>query len=346
MEVKVSLEEIARAVDGRLVGNAAIVLTGVNSLDKAGPEEVSFFADPRYKKQLEGTRAGAVIVAKETPIFQGAQVVVSHPGLAFARVASLFAPPVTRFPGRSERAFVHERSHVGRNVSIYPMVYVGEDTEIGDDVILFPGVFIGDRVKIGNGTVIYPNVTVLQDCVIGGRVIIHAGTVLGSDGFGYARDGSTPVKIPQTGIVQIDDEVEIGSNNCIDRAALGRTWIKRGVKTDNLVHIAHNVVIGENSMVLAQAAFSGSVEVGRGVIVGGQVAVADHVTIGDRVMIGGQSGIARSISSGEVVSGSPSMPHRLWLRIVGLIPRLPEFNERVRHLEHRIQDLEKRMQKE
>jgi UDP-3-O-[3-hydroxymyristoyl] glucosamine N-acyltransferase len=226
------------------------------------------------------------------------------------------------------------------------MVYVGEDAVIEDGVVLFPGVFVGDRVRIGEETVIYPGVTILQDCVIGRHVIIHAGSVIGSDGFGYVRQGSAALKIPQIGTVQIDDQVEIGAGNCVDRAALGKTWLKRGVKTDNLVHIAHNVVIGEGTMILAQAAFSGSVRVGREVIVGGQVAVGDHLEIGDKVMIGGQSGIAKSVSAGEVVSGTPSMPHRLWLKTSGLIRRLPHFNERLRSLEQRIALLEEKLKKE
>ena len=208
---------------------------------------------------------------------------------------------------------------------------------------LFAGVFIGNRVKIGKRTVVYPNVTILEDCLIGKDVIIHAGTVIGSDGFGFVRDGTNAVKIPQIGIVQIDDNVEIGANNCIDRSALGRTWIKSGVKTDNLVQVAHNVVIGEGTLIVAQAGISGSVSVGRQVIIGGQVGISDHVDIGDRVMIGSQSGIAKSISSGEVVSGTPGMPHRLWLKTSGLIARLPRFNERLRRLEKKAEELEKRL---
>ena len=211
---------------------------------------------------------------------------------------------------------------------------------IGDEVILFPGVFIGDRVKIGNRALIYSNVSVLQDCLIGNDVIIHAGTVIGSDGFGFVRDGSKSVKIPQTGIVQIDDQVEIGACNCIDRATIGKTWIKTGVKTDNLVQVGHNVSIGEDTIVVAQVGISGSCNIGREVIIGGQAGITDHIEIGDRAMIGSQSGVAKSVSPGEVVSGSPTMPHRLWLRTSRLITRLPQFNERLRKLEKRMEKLE------
>ncbi|MDY6973484.1 MAG: UDP-3-O-(3-hydroxymyristoyl)glucosamine N-acyltransferase [Thermodesulfobacteriota bacterium] len=344
--MELSLKEIARIVGGKALGSDRVIIRGANSLDEAGPEEISFFADRRYKKNLIKTKASAIIVSEENGLFKGSQVVVSNPVLAYARVAWLFALPVPGFPGISDQAHVHEDCSTGKNVSIYPGVYVGNGAVIGDDVILFPGVFIGEGVKVGAGAVIYPNVTILQGCVIGKNVIIHAGTVIGSDGFGFVRDGPVSVKIPQTGIVQIDDNVEIGANNCIDRAAKGKTWIKRGVKTDNLVQIAHNVVIGEDTVVVSQAGISGSVHIGDQVIIGGQVGISDHVEVGDKAMIGSRSGVAKSISPGEVVSGSPTMPHRRWLKATGLVARLPRIVERLRHLEKRLEEVEKSLTKE
>ncbi len=341
--MKLSLKKIANLVGGNVIGNDSFIIEGINSLAEATQGEISYFADRKYKESLRKTKASAIIVSEENLLFKGPQVVVSNPALAYARVASIFAPPVPRYPGISEQAVLHDSTRIGKDVSIYPLVYVGEDALIGDNVIMFPGVFIGDRVKIGNGTIIYPNVTILQDCQIGKNVIINAGTVIGSDGFGFVRDGPVSVKIPQIGMVQIDDDVEIGANSCIDRAASGKTWIKRGVKTDNFVHVAHNVIIGEDTIVVAQVAISGSVHIGRQVIIGGQVAISDHVEIGDRVMIGSQSGVPKSIPSGEVVSGTPAMPHRLWLKTSGIIRRLPEFNEHLRHLEKRVAELEKNL---
>ena len=338
-----SLKKIASLVGGNVIGNDSLIIEGINSLDAAVQGEISFFADRKYKESLGKTKASAIIVSEENLLFKGPQVVVSNPALAYARVASIFVPPVPRYPGISEQAVLHDSTRIGKDVSIYPLVYVGEEALIGDNVIMFPGVFIGDRVKIGNGTIIYPNVTILHDCQIGKNVIINAGTVIGSDGFGFVRDGPVSVKIPQIGMVQIDDDVEIGANSCIDRAASGKTWIKRGVKTDNFVHVAHNVIIGEDTIVVAQVAISGSVHIGRQVIIGGQVAISDHVEIGDRVMIGSQSGVPKSIPSGEVVSGTPAMPHRLWLKTSGIIRRLPEFNEHLRHLEKRVAELEKNL---
>jgi UDP-3-O-[3-hydroxymyristoyl] glucosamine N-acyltransferase len=255
-------------------------------------------------------------------------------------VAGLFSFPGPSFSGISDKAVIHKSSVIGRNTTVFPLVYVGEEAVIGDEVTLFPGVFVGDRVRIGHRTVLYPNVTILERCIIGNDVAIHAGTVIGSDGFGYVRDGSKNVKIPQIGIVQIDDEAEIGANNCVDRAALGTTWIKRGVKTDNLVQIAHNVVVGEDTIIVAQAAIAGSAQIGKEVVLGGQVAISDHVHIHDRAMVGSQSGVAKNVKTGEIVSGSPAMPHRLWLRTSGLLPRLPDFSERLRNLEKKVKKLE------
>ncbi|RLC22345.1 MAG: UDP-3-O-(3-hydroxymyristoyl)glucosamine N-acyltransferase [Deltaproteobacteria bacterium] len=340
---EISVEDIARAVGGTVVGDAATRIRGIASLEDAGDGMISFYADRRYEECLSGTKASALLVREKTGLFAGPQVVVSNPQLAYARVSGLFASPVPRYGEGRDRAVVHESCRIGRDVSIYPFVYIGKDAVIGDGTILFPGTFVGDRVRIGAGTVIYPNVTILQDCRIGDHVVIHAGTVIGSDGFGFVRDGDELVKIPHLGRVRIDDHVEIGAGNCIDRAALGETWIKAGVKTDNLVHLAHNVVVGEGTLVVALTGISGSVRIGRRVVIGGQVGISDHVEIGDGVMIGSQSGIAKSLSPGEVVSGSPSMPHRLWLKTSGLIKRLPGFNDRLRRIEKKIQDIEKRL---
>jgi UDP-3-O-[3-hydroxymyristoyl] glucosamine N-acyltransferase len=342
-KVEIPLKKIAEVVAGEIIGDDSIIITGVNSLDAACQGEISFFVDKRYEGYLKNTGASAVVVSDKSDCYGGAQVVVANPGLAFARVTELFTPSIARYPGTSEQAFVHEDSLVGHNVSIYPMVYVGKGAAIGDEAILFPGVFVGDRVRVGKRTVIHPNVSILHDCRIGDNVIIHAGSVIGSDGFGYVKEGTRSVKRPQIGIVQIDDDVEIGANNCIDRAALGRTWIQRGVKTDNLVQIAHNVIIGEDSLVLAQAGISGSVTIGREVIIAGQVGIADHKDIGDRAIIGPQSGIAKTVMPGEVLSGSPAMPHRLWLKTSGLVRRLPEFSDRLRVVEKRMEELEKKL---
>ncbi|MCF8144481.1 MAG: UDP-3-O-(3-hydroxymyristoyl)glucosamine N-acyltransferase [Deltaproteobacteria bacterium] len=340
-ERALTLDEIADAAGGKVVGNGDVVVTGINSLNDAGPSEISFFSDRRYEESLRKTRAGALLISHKTDLFSGPQIIVSNAELAYAKVAALLAPRVSRDMGISPEAVIHEGSLIGAGVSIYPMAYVDQGAEIGDGTTLFPGVFIGEGVKIGRRCLIYPNVAILRGCLIGNDVIIHPGSVIGADGFGFVRDGVASVKIPQTGIVQIDDRVEIGSNNCIDRAALGKTWIKSGTKTDNLVHIAHNVVIGEDTIIVAQAGISGSCHIGREVVIGGQVGIIDHVEVGDRAMIGPQSGIAKPIAPGELVSGSPAISHRLWLKTTTLTSRLPEFNQRLRQLEKRIEEVER-----
>jgi UDP-3-O-[3-hydroxymyristoyl] glucosamine N-acyltransferase len=258
---------------------------------------------------------------------------VADPYLAYAKLLTHAAAKPYASLGVHPRAVVEEGAGLGRDVSIHPLAYVGAETSIGDRVVLHPGVYVGPGATVDDDSVLHPNVTLYYGCMVGKRCIIHAGTVIGSDGYGFVPDGERHYKIPQIGIVQIDDDVELGANNTIDRAATGRTWIQRGVKTDNMVHVAHNCVIGEHTLVVAQAGISGSTKVGRRVVLGGQVGLSGHITIGDGAMVGSQSGVAHSIAPGEIVSGTPTMPHRLWLRTVQLIRRLPELFDRVKALE-------------
>jgi UDP-3-O-[3-hydroxymyristoyl] glucosamine N-acyltransferase len=331
--LELTLNEIARIIKGRIIGDGQLTISGVNALDKASPGDISFFFDNRYRDFVKDAKASALIVSVPVEDYNGAQIVVSDPKLAYVRVAGAFTPPVPRFDGISRNAVIEDTSTIGRNASIYPMVYVGKEAVIGDDVILFPGTFIGDRVRVGDRTVIYPNVTIMRDCIVGRDVVIHAGCVIGSDGFGYVRDGGENVKFPQLGIVQIDDNVELGANTTIDRAANGKTLIQRGVKVDNLVQIAHNVNVGEDTVIAALTGISGSVRIGREVIIGGQTGFKDHIEIGDRAVIGSAAGVHKSIPAGETVLGDPTMPPKLWMRTRSLIAKLPEIYERLRNLE-------------
>jgi UDP-3-O-[3-hydroxymyristoyl] glucosamine N-acyltransferase len=338
-----TVEEVANLVGGRVAGDGSFVVKGINSLDEAGEEELSFLIDSRYRSKVNTTRAGALIVREEIQGFSGPQIVAEDPAVAYIGAAALFAPKPPRMQGVHQGAVISPSARIGRNAVVYPFVYIGEDVAVGDGTVLYPGVYLGDRVEVGEDTVLYPNVSVLHDCMVGSRVIIHAGSVIGADGFGFIQAKGRNVKIPQIGRVQIEDEVEIGANSTIDRAALGTTLIRRGVKTDNLVQIGHNVEVGEDTVIVAQTGISGSVKVGRGVMIGGQVGIRDHVTIGDRAMIGAQSGVARSVDPGEVVSGTPSMPHKLWLRTSGLLTKLPSLYERVRKIEARLERMAKRL---
>jgi len=299
------LEKIIKKIGSKenyttVKGDDQVLIKGINSLVLAEKGEISFFSDPRLKDQVKITKASAIIVTEPISLYQGPQLIVADPSLAYAKVATIFAPPIPRFPGISEKSIIGEGTRIGKGVSIYPFVYVGRESIIGNQVTLFPGVYIGDRVRLGKGSVIYPNVTIMSDCVIG-------------------KDGA---------------------QNAIDRAALGKTVIKRGVKTDNLVQIGHNVVIDENTVIVAQVGIAGSTKIGKNVIIGGQVGFTDHIEIGDRVMIGSKSGVAKSVPAGQVVSGIPTMPHRLWLKTRSHIRRLPEYSERLKELEDRVKELE------
>lgn len=337
-----TLREIADLVEGEVIGNDQVRITGIQSLDNAVKGELSFLTDNRYRDRVKDTRASAILASHIIDLFKGPQIIVPNPSLAYAKVAGLFAPTVPGVIGISPEASIDNDCQIGDHVSIYPHVYVGPNAVIGNGVTLFPSTFIGAGVIIGEKSVLYPNVTIFHDCVIGCRVIIHSGSVVGGNGFGFARDGAKSVRIPQIGIVQIDDDVEIGANNTIDRAALGKTWIKRGVKTDNHVHIAHNVVIGEDTIIVAQTGISGSVQIGKGVIIGGRVGMVDHLKVGDTVMIGPGSYVYKSVPNGDVVSGIPIMPHRQWLKTLKIMPRLPQINDRLRELEKKVEALEKK----
>ncbi len=339
--MELTLKEIAEIVGGKLKGDKDIPIKGINSLELAQKGEISYFADKRYKDLLSKTKASALLVSEETELFKGPQIIVPNPALALVRLAQYFFKPTQRYSGISELAHIGKDTKIGDDPSIYPFVYIGNNVTIGDKVTIMPGVYIGHGVKIGDNTLIYPNVTILDNTIIGNNVVIHSGTVIGSDGFGYERDGEVHVKVPQMGIVQIDDDVEIGANNCIDRATFGKTWIKKGVKTDNLVHIAHNVVVGENSLLIAQVGISGSVSIGRGVIIAGQVGIVDHISIGDYSMIGPQSGVAKSIPPKSIFSGTPAMPHKMFLKTSTLIQKLPEMHRKLIELEKKIKELEK-----
>jgi len=341
-----TLDEISEKIRGIVVGDGSIVIEGINSLDEAVSGQISFYSDVRYKDSLVNTKASAIIVSEENNLFKGPQIIVVNPALAYTKVAHIFIPGVPRHDGVSKDAFVHDKAILGSNLSIYPTVYIEENAIIDDYVTVFPGVYIGKDVKIGKGTIIYPNVTILRGCIIGNNVILNSGTVIGSDGFGFVQENGVSIKTPQLGIVQIDDDVEIGANNCIDRAAFGKTWIKKGVKTDNMVQVAHNVVIGEHTIIVAQAGISGSVTIGRGVMMGGQVGVIDHLNIGDGAMIASQSGVVKSLAPGEIVSGSPAIPHRQNIKVSAVMAKLPKLNERLRRLEKTVEKLLNKGEKE
>jgi UDP-3-O-[3-hydroxymyristoyl] glucosamine N-acyltransferase len=341
MELRV--REIAHLVDGEVAGSEDPVIRGVAGFAEARADDITFAATAQFLARLDETGAGAVIVPSSVGRSTKVLVKVSNPYVAFAKISSRFHAISGPAAGIDPMARVGKNFKCGKDVSVYAGVVIGNDVTVGERAVLHPGVVVGDGVSIGDDVVLYPNVSILKHCRIGNRVVIHAGSVIGSDGFGFASDGDRYYKIPQTGIVRIDDDVEIGACNTIDRATFGKTWIKRGVKTDNLVHIAHNVEVGEDTVLVAQVGISGSVTIGSHAILAGQAGVAQHLTIGNRATVGPQAGIGKSIPEGEVISGSPGMPHRVWLRVSGILPKLPDLTRQLKSMEKRVRELEDRL---
>lgn len=341
-----TLRELAELVEGDCLGPPDLVITGIAAIDQAGPRDITFVARGKYARLIAASQAGAFIVGPELRDLDRPRIVTADPYLAYARIATAFAPAPWRWPGISSLAYIGPRCRWGEEVSIAPFVYLGEEVQLGDRVTLLPGVVVGNRVTIGSDTFIHPNVTIRDDCEIGARVIIHSGTVIGSDGFGYAPEGRTFRKIPQLGRVVIEDDVEIGANCTIDRAALGETRICRGVKIDNLVQVAHNVTIGADSVIVAQVGISGSTRIGRNVMLAGQVGLVGHIEIGDGVRVGAQSGVTNSIPPGETYLGTPARPITEFKRQLAVQHRLPEIYQRLRELEKKVAALTAALNKE
>ncbi|HET9961033.1 MAG TPA: UDP-3-O-(3-hydroxymyristoyl)glucosamine N-acyltransferase [Nitrospiraceae bacterium] len=339
--IAVTLGQIQRVVGGELIGSPDATVTGVASLEQAGPGDLAFLSSERFQKAAHNAKIGALIVRQKLADCPSPQLVVANPAYAFARVAQeLFVRP-NRPRGIAPDTSRGEQVTLGRDVSIWPGVTLGDRVSIGSRATLYPGVFVGDDSTIGDDTVLYPNVVIREGCRLGARVIIHSGTVIGSDGFGYVQHEGRHHKIPQLGGVVIEDDVELGANVTVDRATFGHTIIKQGTKVDNLVQIAHNVVVGEHNILVAQVGIAGSTTLGRYVMVGGQAGLADHLQIGDHVMIAAKAGVTRSLEANQVVSGAPVMPHTTFLKAQAVIPQLPEMRQRVRELEERLAALER-----
>jgi UDP-3-O-[3-hydroxymyristoyl] glucosamine N-acyltransferase len=334
------LKELAQLVDGEVLGDGEVKILGVAPIEEARRGEITFVGHAKYLSKLNETEASAIIVSRGVGEGDKPLLRVANPQLAFAKILQVYAHRPYEPRGVDGRAWVSPTATVGKDTSIYPFVYVGDRAEIGNRVILFPGVFVGDKAFIGDDTVVYSNVSIYEGCRIGKRVILHSGAVIGSDGFGFVKDGKHNVKIPQVGIVEVGDDVEIGANTTVDRAAMGKTVIEKGVKIDNLVQVAHTVTIGEDSIIVAQVGIAGSTKIGINVILGGQAGVRDHIEIGDNVMVGGQSGVGRDIPPNQVVSGRPAIPHKENLRVMMTLPKLPEMWRKIGQLEAKVKVLE------
>jgi len=326
------LAAIASALDLRLEnGSPDTEITGLNGIDQAGPGELSFVSNPKYSLAARNTRASAVIVAEDFPAISTAMLRAKDPYLSFAQALALFHEPVRYAPGVHVTAVVHPSAKIGRNAHIGPYVVIDEDAEIGDNAVLLAHVVIYRGVKIGNNFFAHANTVVRENCRIGNNVLLQNGVVIGSDGFGFAKDKDARWhKIPQPAPVVIEDDVEIQANSCIDRASVGETRIRRGVKIDNLVQVGHGSQVGEDALLCSQVGLAGSTEIGKRVILTGQVGVVGHCKVGDDAIVTPQSGVAHDIAAGAIVSGAPAVDHKLWLKYSALLAKLPEMARALR----------------
>jgi len=340
--MKLSL--IAQSIGGQIIGNSDVEINGVKEIGQAQKGDLAFLLHPRYLPFLKTTRASAIIVGVDFSGNFPTMIKVANPYRALVQVAELFAPPKTSFPqGIHPTSILGKGAVVSPQASVGPFVFVGEGASIGPQSQIYPFVYIGRNCKVGRGATIFPQVYLGDGCEVGDGVIIHSGAVLGSDGFGFMREGGSYRKIPQIGRVVVGNEVEIGANVTIDRSTLGVTKIGRGTKLDNLVHIGHNVQVGENTAIVAQVGISGSTTIGRGVRIAGQAGLAGHIQIGDNSTIGAQAGVTKSVPAGSFVSGYPARPHQLAKKIAACGAKLPDLFKKVKELEETMRKLEERI---
>jgi len=336
--------ELAAACGGRVVGDGKKAITDIQPLDEAGPDDVSFLSDPKWAKHLETTKAGAVILKEERPGAAFVQVIAADPYLAYAQVAGVIAEGL--YPreviGVASGAFVAESASLGEGCSVYAGAYVGERARLGKNVTLHPGACVGEDVEIGDETTLFPNVVVYPRCKVGRRVRVHACTVIGNDGYGFApTEDKKLVKIPQLGWAEIGDDVEIGPCSTVHRGALGATRIGRGSKLDALVLVAHNVQVGEDVRLVGQAGISGSSAVGDRSIVAGQAALAGHVKVGADIVLAARTGVSGDLIKPGVYWGTPAMPIDRAKRVQMTMTRLPEMRRELRDLRKRLAKLER-----
>ena len=343
MSKTVKITELAELVGGTIEGDATREASGVNSLKLAVETEVSFLSNIKYKAQLDATKAGIVLIAVDLqlhPKENQSFIRCANPDKAFTKVCGVFAPEPQKFePGIHPTAVVHPTAQLAEGVYVGPTAVIEQGAVIGKNTVIGAGVYVGEFTRIGENCMIYPNVSILRRCILGSKLIIHSGATIGADGFGFTPTFTGLVKVPQNGIVQIDDNVEIGANTTVDRARFGKTWIKKGVKIDNLVQVAHNVIIGESSALIAQCGVAGSAELGRGVLLFAQSGVNGHITLGDGSKVAACSAAERSLTPGGAAYGTPGESreefverHMLPLRVRKLLARVEKLEAELAEL--------------
>lgn len=334
-----TVNEIAKLINGKVDGDGTKIIRGACGIKEAKEGDITFLANLKYQPLMRTTGASAIIVPPDIDVSKD-KVAIRHenPSFAFAKLMESLGPEKISFrSGIHKTALIGKNVKLGENITIQAYVIVEDEVVIGDRTVICAGSYIGANTSIGTDTLIYPHVVVRERITLGSRCIVHSGAVIGSDGFGYATVEGVHQKIPQIGTVIVEDDVEIGANVTIDRARFDKTWIKKGTKIDNLVQIAHNVVIGENSIIVAQTGISGSTIVGKNVILAGQSGVAGHLEIGDNSIVGGQAGVTKDVSPGTMVSGYPAAPHAKAKKLQALINRLPKLYEKVMQLEKKLE---------
>lgn len=332
------LSRIADQLGLRLQGEDMDV-TGVNTLDDAGPDELSFLANPKYAPRLAETRAGAVIVRPEHAHEVTRALIADEPYPAFARAVALFASPQGEFAGVSPLASIHPDAVLGEDCDVAPFAHIAARARLGRGCRIFPGVYVGEDCELGEGCILYPNAVLMAGTRLGRDCVLQPGAVLGAEGFGFARTPEGIHKVPQIGRVMAGDRVEVGANSAVDRAALSATVIGDGTCIDNLVQVGHNVRLGRDCLIVSQVGISGSTHVGDNVTMAGQVGVAGHLSIGSGVTIGPQAGVAKDIPEGQTVGGTPTVDYGTYLRTLSLMPRFPELFKRLSRLEKELEKL-------
>lgn len=339
-------EQIANVIGGRVEGNKDAKVHTFAKIEEGTEGAISFLSNPKYTHYLYNTKSSIVIVNEDLELEKDVDATLIRVKNAYESIAKLlqiYEASKPKKTGVAPQAYIAPSAKLGNNCYVGPFAYVGEGAEIDDGCQIYPHAVIGDNVKVGTNCIFYPNTTIYQGCKIGNNVTIHAGSVIGADGFGFAPGADGYDKIPQIGIVVIEDNVEIGANTCVDRSTMGATVIHKGVKLDNLVQVAHNVEIGENTVMSAQVGIAGSTKVGSWCMFGGQVGLAGHITIGDKTFLGAQSGVPGSLKGGEELIGTPPMNPRAYFKSQAIFRRLPDMYKDLNDAKKKIEELNEKI---
>ncbi len=337
-----TIDEIATLVNGKILyGDKNILISQIAPIKEAKKGDITFIFDKKELKKIPENQidASCVILPEDIKTISIPKIIVENPKLAFAKLLELFISSTTPPEGIHPTAIISKNAQIGKEVSIGAYVVIGDDVQIEDKVVIYPLTYVGNKVVIGEGSILYPKVVINEKVTIGKRVIIHSNAVIGSDGFGYVETGKTHYKIPQKGKVLIEDDVEIGACVTIDRATMGATIIGKGTKIDNLVHIGHNVVIGKNCIIVAQAGIAGSVTLKDNVILAAQSGVSEHVVIKENTIVAARAGVIKDIGPNQIVSGFPARPHQEELKIKALTQKLPNLVKKIKDLEKKVEEL-------